>query len=110
MRHIKLSKFTEDQVLEEIYSSKTFYNSYSIKQGYTKNNLKDHIDKALQDNLKNNLRIDMATGTVRDNEGFRSGFSNVNDWIASDDKDPLYELAHMVKCDAVRYYNNERFK
>lgn len=63
-----------------------------------------------KDNKKGNLRIDMSTGTVRDKDGHRSSFSNVNDWIICEDKDPLYELAHLVKCDAIRYYDNTRFK
>jgi len=111
MRHIKLTHFTDEQILSEIYSSSTFYNNYSIRQGYTKENLEDHILKALKDNKKGNLRIDMSTGTVRDKEGHRSSFSNVNDWINADpeDKNPLYELSHLVKCDAIRYYDNVRF-
>lgn len=109
MRHIRLTDFQDQQILDEIYSSQTFYNNYSISRGYTKENLKDHINKALQDNKKGNLRIDMSTGTIRDKDGHRSSFSNVNDWISCEDKDPLYELAHLVKCDAIRYYNNTRF-
>lgn len=105
---LKLKQFEKSVILENM----VFHNSvYAIQQGYTKTLLKAYIEKAYNYYIKKDLRFSMSTGTMRDNDGHLSSYSNVNDWknATPEDKDPLYEFAHQVKCEAVRLYNCDRY-
>lgn len=107
---VSIKDFTKDQVLSVIVWRNC---DYTLKQGYTKENLKNYIDQAYDHQVKNNLRIDVTNGTVKNRElGIVSRFSDPASWekLDHEDKDPLYELAHQVKCDAVALYNKTRFK